>query len=164
MTRVVLVGLLLVAAAAGCGSLRNNPAEPPEPVDAADAIDLWANPPVAVNWDDVPGPDGVRTNVFLYRADRAAPVLVKGTLEVTMYEGRIHEADILKAVPRQTWTLTEQELATRQMRGPPGWGYYLQLGWGRNVPASAIVTVLACYKSPKRPPIYSAPLVVSVGK
>jgi hypothetical protein len=164
MTRVALAGLLMMlAAAAGCGNVRPS-AGPPEPVTDVSALELWANPPVAVNWDDVPGLDGVRTTVFLYRTDRPATVLVKGTLSVAMFDGRVPEADLLKATPRQTWTFTDTDLATRQMRGPPGWGYTLQLGWGRNVPTTPVVTVLAWYESPKGRKVYAAPLVVAVGR
>ena len=92
MTRAVIGSLILVLAAAvlgGCGSMRRGVSQtPPNPVDRVDAINLWAVPPAAINWDDMPGPDGVQVNVFLYQADRAEPVLIKGTLEFVMLEGR----------------------------------------------------------------------------
>jgi hypothetical protein len=164
MRRVVLCSLILAAAImGGCGSMRKGVSPtPPKPVDRAIAIDLWAVPPAAINWDDVPGPDGVQVNVFLYQADRAEPVLVKGTIEFTMFEGRRPREGLEAAQPLRQWKYTEQELATREIRGPAGWGYAAQLGWGKDVPKSAVVTLLVRYLPPQGPPVSSAPVVIAI--
>ena len=168
MTRAVIGSLILVVAAAvlgGCGSMRRGVSQtPPNPVDRVDAINLWAVPPAAINWDDMPGPDGVQVNVFLYQADRAEPVLIKGTLEFVMLEGRRPREGLEGATPFRTWTYTEQELATREMRGPAGWGYMAQLGWGKDVPKSAVVSLLVRYLPPKGPPVVSTPIVIPIPK
>jgi len=169
MKQVVVASLMLLAAVvalAGCGPARKGVSPtPPKPVDHADAIDLWAVPPAAINWDDIPGPDGVQVNVFLYLADRAEPVLVKGTLEFTMYEGRRPREGLEAAPPFRTWEFTQQELATSEMRGPAGWGYMMRLGWGKDVPRSAVVTLNVRYLPPKGPPVLSrAPIVISIPK
>jgi len=166
MKRVAAVSLALAAAMAmGCaGRVKSVSLTPPSPVTRVDAINLWAVPPVAINWDDMPGPDGVQVNVFLYQADRAAPVLMKGMLEFSMYEGRHHADALREAKPLRTWTYTEQELATRQVRGIAGWGYGIQLGWGLQVPDSDIITLVACYRPPKGAPIYSSPIIIAVSK
>jgi len=168
MRRVVLYSLtlLLVAAVlAGCGPARRGvSATPPKPVDRVDAIDLWAVPPAAINWDDMPGPDGIQVNVFLYQADRAEPVLIKGTVEFIMYEGRRPREGLETTTPFRTWKYTEQELATREIRGPAGWGYAAQLGWGKDVPKSSVVTLAVRYLPPKGPPVTSAPIVMPIPK
>jgi hypothetical protein len=162
MTRVLLAGLCVaVMAATGCGPMRGGA---PDPVDRVDAIELWANPPAAINWDDVPGLDGVRVNVFLYQAARAQPVLVKGTLEFLMFDGRVQQAAMASAKPLLTWSYDDQELATRQFRQTIGWGYAAQLGWGSRLPTANAVTLVACYKPLKGPAIFSVPLLIEVSK
>jgi hypothetical protein len=166
MTKGWVAGLLLAGVmAAGCDmSRRGVSATPPRPVEQVDVVQLWANPPAAVNWDDVPGPDGVRLNVFLFQQDAVAPVLIKGTLELTMYAGRFGPEDLRGTRPMQTWIFTEQELATRQVSSMVGWGYAIQLGWGRNAPAMSSVTLVACYKSPKGISVKSVPLMIEIPK
>jgi hypothetical protein len=167
MKQVVLWGLILAAvAAAGCGgqTARQAALTPPKPVDKVDYIDLWAVPPSAINWDDVPGPDGVRVRAFLYLADRAEPVLIRGTLEFLMFADRIHQADVLTTEPTQVWSFSDQELATRQVRAAHGWGYAAQLGWGKNVPKSPVVTLVARFKPYEGRPLYSMPMLVAVPK
>jgi hypothetical protein len=159
----VIAGVLCVvlAACAGCGPTRND-FSPPDLVTQVDAIELWANPPVAVNWNDVPGPDGVRVSAFLYqiRGNKVTSVLVEGTLEFFMYDGRVDDADVSRAKPMQTWRFNGQEMAALVVRGPPGWGYAVQLGWGDNAPKSSRVTMILCYKSPKGAVTFSRPLVI----
>ncbi|MCX5675685.1 MAG: hypothetical protein NTX87_11825 [Planctomycetota bacterium] len=167
MRRVLCFGLLLAAMAlpAGCGlGRRGVSATPPKPVDRADAIDLWAVPPAAINWDDVPGPDGVQVNVYLYQADRAEPVLIKGKVEFLMHEGRRPREGLAAAAPLKTWPFTEQELVTHQMRGPAGWGYAIQLGWGKDVPTSSVITLTVRYLPLVGPPVASSPIVIPIPK
>ena len=170
MTRCVLLSLLVLLAAAGCtvpstGHRMTSPSlTPPQPVDQADVVELWAVPPAAINWDEDPGPDGIRGQILLYsnRNAGAETVLVKGTLECLMYEGRVPRDGLPTARPQRTWTFTSQELATRQVRSMVGWGYAAQLGWGRQVPASASVTFAVRYTPSAGPTIYSAPVVIAM--
>jgi hypothetical protein len=169
MRRVIFLGLLLLAAA-GCtvpstGRRMTSPSlTPPQPVDQADVVELWAVPPAAINWDEDPGPDGVRGQILLYsnRNAGAETVLVKGTLECLMYEGRVPRDGLPTARPQRTWTFTSQELATRQVRGMVGWGYAVQLGWGRQVPTSSSVTFAVRYTPASGPTIWSAPIVIAM--
>ena len=168
MKQVALWSLLcagVLGMALGCGPSRRGVSRtPPRLVDHADAIELWAMPPAAINWDEVPGPDGVRVSVYLYLAEQAQPVLVKGSLEFMMYEGRRPHEGPETVQPFRTWQFTEQELLTHQMRGPAGWGYAAQLGWGRDVPKSAVITLLARYLPPAGPPVASSPIVIPIPK
>ena len=164
----VAAALVLALAVGGCTgqwfgkSMRSPSLTPPNPVDRADAIDLWAVPPAAVNWDDDPAPDGIIAQVFLYQADHPEPVLVKGTLNFLMFEGRVPRAGVATAKPQRIWSYGPTELATRQIRGLVGWGYTAQLGWGRPAPASPAVTFAVRYDPVAGPPLYSAPIVIQM--
>lgn len=177
MIRGNVAGLVLTllalgaCAAAGCGGgpatlrareLKSVSLTPPSPVERADAVELWAVPPAAINWDETPGPDGVQVRVFLYMAEQAETVLVKGTVECLLYDGRVPRENLSVAKPMRVWTFTTQDLATRHLRGMAGWGYALQLGWGRNVPAASVVTVAARYVPPAGEPVYSAPISIAM--
>ena len=157
---LALVGCMRPAT--GAKELRSVSATPPRAVDRADIVDLWAVPPAVINWDDVPGPDGVRVCVFLYRSDRPEPVLVKGEIEFLMFDGRVPRDGLTTAKPFQVWRYAEKELAASQMRGVAGWGYAAQLGWGRNVPKSAAITVTARYLPPTGSPLYASPFSLAM--
>jgi len=166
------IAALVTAAAllaAGCGrpppgakakELRTVSHTPPRPVDRADGVHLLVAPPTALNWDDVPGPDGVQVQVFLTQAGRSEPVLIKGTLECLLFEGRVQREQVTGARPLVTWAFPAADLVDRQVRAIAGWGYVLQLGWGRQVPASPVVTVTARYQPPDGPLVYSAPVAI----
>ena len=159
--------LLVVVAAAGCTQsggrqVRSPSLTPPNPVDMADRVELWLVPAAAVNWDDDPAPDGVRAQVFLYQAQQPETVLVKGTLELLMYEGRVSRMGLADATPQRVWTFTPQELAACVVRGMVGWGYAVQLEWGRQAPTSAAVTFAVRYAPPTGPRIFSAPAVIAM--
>ena len=164
----MVAGLVFVLAAAGCTgqmsgkSMRSPSMTPPNPVDRVDAIDFWAVPPAAVNWDDDPAPDGIIAQVFLYQTTRPEPVLVKGTLNLLMFDGRVPRAGLASAKPERIWSHGPTELATRQIRGLVGWGYAEQLGWGRTMPASPAVTFAARYDPVSGPPVFSAPIVIQM--
>jgi hypothetical protein len=168
MKSCVAAGLVLALAVAGCTgpwfgkSTRSPSLTPPKPVDRVDAIDLWAVPPAAVNWDDDPAPDGIIAQIFLYQADQPEPVLVKGTLNFLLFEGRVPRAGLATAKPQRIWSYGPTELATRQIRGLVGWGYTAQLGWGRPAPASPAVTFAVRYDPVAGPPLYSAPIVIQM--
>ena len=165
MKRWFFFALLAAACvAAGCGNSHRVSTTPPWPVENVDHIDVWAVNSAAINWDEVPGPDGVRLSVFLFQGGQAEPVMTKGTLEFSMYEGRPKAAASQEPKLLRTWTFTTQELATRQMRSMVGWGYAIQLGWGRDVPQTPAVTVVAKYIPPKGEPLVSSPTVIEVPK
>ena len=170
MTRVCgLVALWVVCLAAGCGGpasgakeLKSVSPTPPWPVDAVDRVDFWAAPPAAINWDQVPGPDGINARVFLFKADRPDTVLAKGTLEFMMYAGRVRRGTAAPAEPLRVWTFAGDELPAHRVRSLVGWGYATQLGWGEDVPTAAVITLSARYQPVNGPVVYSAPISISM--
>ena len=101
--------------------------------------------------------------MYLYQADRAEPVLIKAGLEFLMHEGRRPREGSAAALLK-TWQFTEEELVTHQMRGPAGWGYAIQLGWGKDVPTSSVITLTVRYLPLVGPPVASSPIVIPIPK
>lgn len=159
----------LGVAAAGCGQptprakeLRSVSAVPPKPVDVADAVDFWAAPPAAINWDEVPGPDGIQARLFLFQVNRPEPVLVTGTIEFLMYAGRAERGAVVPGEPLKTWRFTGDELVGLRVRDMVGWGYATRLGWDGDVPKGPVVTFRVRYQPPQGPPVYSAPMSIAL--
>jgi len=159
---LALVACLL---AAGCGAdsgRRTVPATPPPPVDRVDALELWASPPAAVNWDDSPGPDGVQVRLYLFQAVRPEPVMVNGTIEFRLYAGRIARGGDPAAEPLKVWAFAGEDLAVRRFRSLVGWGYAARLGWGGPKPETSVVSVQAVYRPPDGPEMASAPATIAM--
>ncbi len=154
------------AALAGCAGpqqqdVRPGSATPPRPVADVDVVDLQAMP-TAMNWDDVSGPDGLQARVFLFRQDRAQPVVGEGRLVFSMFEGRVPVTALAVAEPAERWAFEGDALRARLGRNIVGWGYAFVLPW-RRVPPSAAVTLVAHYEPPGGGrPVRSAPLTVAV--
>ena len=164
-----LIFLCVVCLAGGCGrpasgakELKSVSTKPPRPVDGVDRVDFWAVPPAAINWDEIPGADGVQARVYLFRADRPDPVLVKGGLEFLMYAGRAQQGTLPPAEPLKAWSFTADDLVAQRARSMVGWGYAAQLGWGKDVPTAPVITLRARYQPPKGPPVYSAPISIAM--
>jgi len=162
-----LVFLCAACLAAGCTGpppgakeLKSISTKPPPPVDRADRVDFWAAPPAAINWDEIPGPDGVQARVFLFQLERPESVLVNGALEFMMYAGRVRQGDAPPTEPLKVWNFTGDDLAARRIRSMVGWGYAAQLGWGEDVPTAPVITLQVRYQSPTGPTIYSAPISI----
>ena len=166
MTRAATsLALLACVLAAGCGAETGRATvspTPPEPVDRVDALELWASPPAAVNWDDSPGPDGVQVRLYLFRASRPQPVLVSGTIEFRLYAGRVNRGGDPGADPLKVWTFTGDDLAVRRFRSLVGWGYAARLGWGGERPKTSVVSVQAVYRPPEGPAVAGAPAAIAM--
>jgi len=166
MIRSVAISALAVALGlSGCAQPQSRSVgdRPPAPSDRADVVTLWAEPPAPVNWDDVPGPDGLRGCVYLFQADRALPVTVTGSLEFRLYAGRLTIAAAAKAEPIRVWRFGPDVLPRCLSRGLAGWGYRMVLDWGRDAPNATSLTLVAVYVPPQGPPVASAPISVAMG-
>jgi hypothetical protein len=160
-TSLVLAAGLLAAGCADESGRRTVSPTPPRPLDRADALELWASPPAAVNWDDTPGPDGVQVRLYAFQVARPQPVMLSGTLEFRMYAGRVARGDT-DAEPFKVWQFTGEDLAVRRFRSLVGWGYAARLGWGGSRPDAAVVTVQAVYRPPDGPEVASAPASIAM--
>ena len=125
-----------------------------------DAIELYVLP-VVLDWDKVPGPDGVQARVMLFRFSEAPPVrLTQGTLDFLLYEGRLRADDLATATVFHTWSYTPAEIAPSLERNIVGDGYTLRLGWGAHVPTGDFVTLVARYVPLTGAPVRSAPVTL----
>jgi hypothetical protein len=155
------VGLLLAAAAmAGCGAAGRDRAAP-KPSGGIQVVNLQAMP-TAVNWDDAPGPDGLRVRVYLFEVDRSEPVQAKGALEFLLYEGTVRAGDLGAARVVRTWRFDRGELPAYAARSLAGWGYVFALGWGREVPAAGTITLVARYVPAGGEAVASSPVAIAV--
>jgi len=159
---LALVACLL---AAGCGAESGRGTVslvPPRPVDQADALELWASPPAAINWDETPGPDGVQVRLYVFEVGRPEPVMVNGTVEFRMYAGRVKGESDAAAEPFKVWRFASEDLAVRRFRSIVGWGYAARLGWGGSMPETPVVTVQAAYQPPEGRGVLSAPASIAM--
>lgn len=145
-----MVALSLLAVALVVGGCQTGPVEvsrrPPRPVDRIDAVGLRVSPPMPLNWDEVPGSDGLATKVNLFQMEQPLSMPVLGSLEFLLYEGRATAQALTKQEPYRTWTFEGDELAGHLQRSMFGWGYAMRLGWGDKPPNSSTVTLIARYR------------------
>ena len=140
----------------------------PDPVGQIDHIDLFANPPVALNLDGAPGVDGAGVEVFFYQQQQPDAQLVTGELDILMYNhtGRTDPAAIEKMLSREPdheWTFLPALLARQRFRHRLGlWGYRLMLQWGDDRPTGTRIVLVARYTAPGGRTLYSAPAHVTV--
>lgn len=146
----VVACVLAATAASGCtgaGEVRV-PSRPPRPVEDVDEIIVQLTPPTAVNWDNLPGPDGLQAQIHFFRLDEDLAVTIAGTLEMALYEGRAGPREIEREPPLHVWKYEGDGLRRRLAKTLVGWGYGVRLGWGDRCPKSGSVTLLARYHSP----------------
>lgn len=156
----LLVVAAALAAVAGCEPPGQVSRMMPPPVADIDQLDLHLLSVSAVNWDDQPGPDGVRLRLFCWEYHQSLPVMVKGTMEVMVFEGRLSPATVDKAKPFHVWKLTTEDLSTFAGRSTVGWCYVMQLAWDKNVPKTRKITLLARYISATGVQTFSAPVSI----
>ncbi len=147
----------------GCGDQagKANMLQPPELVQRVDAITLMSMPS-AINFDHIPGPDGLRVQAMLFQAGRDEPVLGSGKLQFLLYENKITPSQLHTLQPLLTWTYSGQKLARHTGKGMVGWGYAMELRWGSRRPKSKTISVAARYVFPDRRSIYSSPIVIAM--
>jgi len=160
-------GLLLVAVAAlhlaaGCrtSGLVTVQKYAPRPVDDVDVIGLRVTQGKPVNWDEKPGADGLQVQVNFFRRGEDLSVTVRGTLELSLYEGRLKPGQIAAARPLRSWRFEGVELPTYCRKTPFGWGYAMRLPWGATPPSGANVTVGSRYVSPDGRVVTRRPIII----
>jgi len=159
---LALAALVLAGCAEGQLGQSGLGPTPPRPVDRVDAMELWASPPAAINWDDKPGPDGVQVRLYLFQVGRPQPVMVGGAIEFRMYAGRVPQGGVPEVEPFKTWRFASDNLAVLRFRSMVGWGYAARLGWGGKPPEASVVSVQAVYEPPEGTGVISAPLAIAL--
>ena len=153
--RMLIISVLtaLPAAVCGCtGGPQKVTATPPAPVERVDAVNLL--------WDGQTAPDGVTLLVLLFREDGALPVMVRGALEVQLYEAQVGMTDLDKVKPAHAWRFEGTQLRARRRRTVYGWAYAVHLGWAAAPPKTSSVTLVVRYVPPSGGPVYAKPLSI----
>jgi hypothetical protein len=119
--------------------------------------------PAALNFDGVPGPDGLSLRIYAGNAREPKCLAIRsGALEILMFDGMVSAADLATAVPRHVWSYPAGELGRYSQKTSIGFSYLLSPLWGRDKPTKNRVTVVARHRPVQGPTISSAPTVVFV--
>jgi len=130
-----------------------------------DRVDLHAAP-TAMNWDDRPGPDGIATQVYLYRVTngKVSTVPVAGALEFVLYDGNVSQPEMAGRSPWRTWRFAPGDVAQYAARNMIGGHYAVPLRWGPRSPRGPLVTLMVRYEPRQGKPLSSKPMGVRVGQ
>ena len=119
--------------------------------------------PAPINMDQVPGPDGVRVQVWLFQYSRPEPVLTNGTLQFLLFEQSVQEQQLHTLKPYLAWTFSGDKLDRHAVRSRYGWGYQTDLRWGSKPPSSNVVSFAVAHRSADgRRLLYSKPVIIAV--
>jgi hypothetical protein len=145
----------------GCASGRSaGGASPGGPSGAIQELSLFSAP-VAVNFDGLPGPDGLSLRVYAGNAQLPKSLPIKtGTLEVLMFDGLIKAEEAATAKPLHVWSYPATDLIGYGQKTSIGMSYVLTPLWGKDKPTKNRVTVLVRYLPPQGITLYSAPTVI----
>ncbi len=129
----------------------------PGPIDQINLLAI----PVALNFDQRPGPDGFVVKIYAGNRNRPMPVpILSGTVEILMFDGILRGGNAAK--PRRTWKYSSEELKTHLLKTSIGTCYQLAPQWGEAKPAGDKISVIAQYASPGGKTLSSAPSVIAV--
>jgi hypothetical protein len=156
---------LALGLAAGCVSEKQqkkiHPKSEPGGSTAIQEINLLAIP-VALNFDDKPGPDGFVIKIYAGNRNRAKPFPIEsGKIEVLMYDGIPGVTENASLKPRRVWTYTAEELRQSQIQSSIGTGYQLAPLWGDAKPIQDKIAVVVRYTPVNGPPLSSAPSIIA---
>ena len=143
-----------------------DPAAPPMPSPHVDAIELAANPPIAIESDSTrPGPEGVGLQLWFYSlSQNQALMLNRGIVEFLLYEGNVRDTEIVSgaAVPFKVWSYSADRLQQFSGKVLVGTQYGLALMWD-DAPTTRIITVSVRMLRPNAPPLYAKRVVLTTG-
>lgn len=140
-------------------------ATPPEPIAGVDHMIVEITPPMPINMDDVPGPDGLQARVYFFQNGRNLPVTVSGNLEMSLYEevaAASNSSQLTAREPMRTWTFNASELNQRLIRTIIGYGYMVRLNWGSQPPIASKITLVGRYRLPNGQYLLSDPVTIPV--
>jgi hypothetical protein len=144
----------------GCSSLKSRAGGSP-PADIQE-LNLLSTP-MAMNFDGVPGPDGVSLRIYAGTAREPKCVAItSGTLEILLYDGLVSAGELATARPLHIWKYPAEELPRHAQRASIGWSYVLTPLWGADRPTKNRASVVARYLPAQGPGIYSSPAAIFV--
>lgn len=155
MRTASLLLTLLAAGLAGCASI-------PSGGSAIREIHLFGVP-VAINFDQKPGPDGFAFRI--YASDGRAPkgvAITNGKLEILLFDGAPSDAERGTTPPLRVWTYDPKKLREVAGRSSIGWGYRFALQWDDARPTGDRFAVVARYVAPSGAVVSSSPGVISM--
>jgi hypothetical protein len=119
--------------------------------------------PMALNFDSLPGPDGVSLRIYVGNAREPKCLsITSGTLEVLLYDGLVSADKLATTRPLHLWKYSADELGRLAQRTSVGWSYVLTPLWGADKPTVNRATVVARYVPAQGPGIYSSPVSIFV--
>ena len=119
--------------------------------------------PIALDFDDRAGPEGISVKVYASASDAPKPVrLREGTLELLLFDGPFQRQAPPPPVLRR-FQYSVPELLPHEFTARLGVGYQFNLAWGTNLPTQRIMSVAARYTSGQGQVVLSRPNSVTVG-
>ena len=121
--------------------------------------------PVAVNIDNIPGPDAVGVRVYASNATTANAIrIAAGSLDIHLYDGRVAPEDAITAAPLVRFSYSAAQLRTLEHKTAVGISYNFLAAWGEHKPTKDRVTIVATYKGPGQSIVRSPPITVPMGR
>lgn len=156
------------AAGSDASSTSNNPDKEniPTPSPTVNAIELSAMP-TAINFDNIPGPDGVRIRIVLWQIISDVPhaiQLKEGIVECLLYEGQVAPDTLNDKKPAIIWRYSANLLARSMSKSIVGYKYNASLRWNKdNQPKGSTITLAVRLLRPGRSPLYAKPINLALG-
>jgi hypothetical protein len=161
-TKLLWPGLRRGLLSAGCSLMLAGCLTGDGPVQEIDEVHLFGLP-VAINLDNVAGPDAFSVRVFVSKSELAKGIPIrKGTLEILLFDGALVPNQPLPANPLRAWSFSAQQLKGLANENRLGTGYEFTLPWAGTPPTRNRVTVLARYRPVSGPSVVSGPSSISL--
>jgi hypothetical protein len=153
-----LMALLLGLTLAPLGCTTTGPGSKPR----VDELNLVAMP-VAVGVGSRANNDGIALKV--YAVDNELPKtqpIRSGNLDFLLFDGLQREGFSETNRALRVWSFRPAELAGRVFTSTVGTWYFFTLSWGQDRPQANTITVIARYRPPQGPALYSAPCFIEL--
>ncbi len=156
MRRLPAIGLAALALALpGCATSESSRSDIAE-------VHLFGLP-VALNLDNVPGPDAFSIRVYASTAQQPKGVTIRqGTLDIVLFDGAFAPNQPISGAPLRVWSFTAQQLKAVANENRLGTGYEFTLPWAGTPPTRNRVTVFARYRPKSGNPVVSGPSAISL--
>lgn len=119
--------------------------------------------PVAINLDNVPGPDAFSVRVYASNTGQSKGVAIRqGTLDLVLFDGAFAPNQPISGAPLRVWSFTAQQLKAVASENRLGTGYEFTLPWAGTPPTRNRVTVFARYRPKSGNPVLSGPSAISL--